>query len=238
VASGAVEGREEMTRGGHPLLYDPSDEYGEEILDWLGRIFTPSVARPPKLSPEDRVLVLEREVERITQARAREVGVLRARYEASLFDEGGHEAAGHRLRLPGRSPRPGGQLEQEMRRLIEAQWGHLPARERARHPLRDYGMTSRFLKDARSRVSGAPIDRVAWVCSLVICRLGVRNVGLAAGALRACPDAPQLKRRDGAKGWWCSLHRSPSADRGRLVYWSLPDGTIELRGLGYPDDAR
>ncbi|MGO9763271.1 MAG: hypothetical protein ACLP1Q_18615, partial [Solirubrobacteraceae bacterium] len=39
---------------GHPLLYDPSGEYGEEILDWLGRIFTPSVARPPKLSPEQR----------------------------------------------------------------------------------------------------------------------------------------------------------------------------------------
>jgi hypothetical protein len=182
------------------------------------------------------VLVLEHEVKRLIQARARELAVLRARYEAWVFGEHDRESAVRRPRLARRSRRPG-VLAQELRRLIAAQWGQLPGRERARYPLRDYEMTSRFLKDVRRGVGGVSIDRVAWVCSLVICRLDVSRVGLAAGALRASPGARQLTGRDGAEGWWCSLHRSPSADRGRVVYWSFPDGVRELRGLGYPEDA-
>jgi hypothetical protein len=224
---------------GHPLLYDPSGEYGEEILDWLGRIFTPSVTRPPNLSPEERVLVLEREVERVTQAREREVGVLRARYEARVLGEpSGEKTVGRRRRLLWRPERRGLQLSEEMRRLIAAQWAsYLPVREQALYPLRDYRMTPRFLSDVRSRVGGVPVDRVAWVCSLVICRLDVSLAGLACGPLRRSPDASQLTGKDGEKAWWCNLRRSPAARSPRVVYWTYPDGTIELRGLGYPDDA-
>ncbi len=222
---------------GHPLLVDPSGEYGEEILDWLGRIFTPSVARPPKLAPEERLVVLEYEVGRITQARVRELGVLRARYEAWVLGDpdGGGKPAGRGPLLSWRSKRAGRRLAEEMRRLIAAEWaGYLPAHERARHPLRDYRMTSQFLNDVRSRVGGVPMDRVAWVCALVICRLDVRRAGLGAGALRPSPDAPQLTREDGAKARWCNLRRSPTGRSPRVVYWALTDGTIELRGLGYP----
>jgi hypothetical protein len=78
------------------------------------------------------------------------------------------------------------------------------------------------------------MDRVAWVCALVICRLDVRRAGLACGPLRASPDAPQLTSKDGAKGWWCNLERSPATLSPRVVYGSCPDGTIDLRALGYP----
>ncbi|MGO9322744.1 MAG: hypothetical protein ACLQBY_18335 [Solirubrobacteraceae bacterium] len=221
---------------GHPLLYDPSGEYGEEILDWLGRIFTPSVARPPKLAPEQRLVVLEYEVKRITQARARELRVLRARYEAWVLGEpNGEKSTGLRPLLPWRSKRQDSKLADEMRRLIVAQWAsYLPAHEQTRHPLRDYRMTSEFLNDVRTRFGGVPTDRVAWVCSLVICRLDVRLAGLAAGPLRPSSDAPQLTREDGARGWWCNLDRSPTTRSPRVVYWSCPDGTIDLRALGYP----
>lgn len=223
---------------GHPLLYDPSGEYGEEILDWLGRIFTPSVARPPKLSPEERLVVLEHEVGRITQARVRELGVLRARYEALVLGEpDGEKSTGRPPLLPWRSKRPGCGLPEEMRRLIAAQWaGYLPARERARHPLRDYTMAPQFLNDVRSRVGRVPIDRVAWVCSLAICQFDVRLTGLASGALRPSPDASDLTREDGAKARWCNLRRSPTAHSPRVLYWSCADGTIELVALGFPRD--
>ncbi len=222
---------------GHPLLYDPSGEYGEEILDWLGRIFTPSVARPPKLSPEQRVSVLEYELRRLTKARARELGVLRARYEASVLDEPNGQKAGRRRPLPWRSKPAGGQLAEEMRQLIAAQWaGYLPGREQTRHPLRNYEMAPGFLNDVRSRVGRVPIDRLAWVCSLVICRFDVKLAGLAAGPLRPQPDAPQLTRDDGAKAWWCDLARSPSAHNPRIIYWRRADGTTELVAVGYPKD--
>ena len=223
---------------GHPLLYDPSGEYREEILDWLGRIFTPSVARPPKLSPEQRVSVLEYELGRLTKARARELGVLRARYEAWVLDErNGQDSADRRPRL-WRSKPAGRQLAAEMRQLIAAQWaGYLPRREQRRHPLRDYKMAPRFLNDVRNRVGRVPIDRLAWVCSLVICRFDVKLAGLAAGPLRPSPDAAQLTREDGAKGWWCDLARSPSAHSPRVVYWCYADGTTELVAVGYPNDA-
>jgi hypothetical protein len=224
---------------GHPLLYDRSGEYGEEILDWLGRIFTPSVARPPKLSPEERLLVLEHEVGRITQARVRELGVLRARYEAwVLGDPDGEKSTGRRPLLRWRSKRPGRGLPEEMRRLIAAEWaGYLPVRERARYPLRDYTMAPQFLSDVRSRVGRVPIDRVAWVCSLAICQFDVRLAGLASGALRPSPDAPELTRGDGAKARWCNLRRSPAAHSPQIVYWRCADGTIELVALGFPRDA-
>jgi hypothetical protein len=222
---------------GHPLLYDPSGEYGEEILDWLGRIFTPKVAKPPKLSSEERILVLEHEIKRIAKARVRELDVVRARYEAWVLAEGGHESSGHRPRFRGRSRDPGGQLPKEMRRLIAAQWDHMPHRERAEHPLSDYTMTSQFIADIRSRVGRVPIDRVAWVCSLVICRFDVRTVGLAAGPLRPSPNSPQLIRKDGAKAGWCNLRRSPPDRCPRVVYWSCDDGKIELVALGYSQEA-
>jgi hypothetical protein len=214
---------------GHPLLYDPSGEYGEEILDWLGRIFTPSVARPPRLSPEERVLVLEHELKLASRARH----VVRGRYEAWVLGEQARESGRHR---PRRLRRPGGKLRDELRRLIAAQWDQLPRRERSEHPLRDYTMSTGFLKDVRGRVGRVPIDRLAWVCALVVCGFDVSRVGLAAGPLRQFPEAPELVREDGAKAWWCDLRRSSPTHNPRLLYWSCPDGRAELVALGYPTD--
>src|ERR1700733_14107106 len=50
---------------GHPLVYNPAGESEQRIIDTLGRIFTPRAARlPVSLSPEQRVVVLERELDR------------------------------------------------------------------------------------------------------------------------------------------------------------------------------
>ncbi|MBA3808917.1 MAG: hypothetical protein H0X28_11085 [Solirubrobacterales bacterium] len=71
---------------GHPLLYDYNGLYGPEILDRLAKIFTPSVAREVELNPEQRILVLERDLARVRRQRARELGVLRgrSRYDGML----------------------------------------------------------------------------------------------------------------------------------------------------------
>jgi hypothetical protein len=224
---------------GHPLLYDPTDDYGEEILDWLGRIFTPSIARPPKLTPEESIVVLEDELARLARARDRELRVLRTRYEASLLGERNSEPSTRHPPLAAlRSRRTGREHAQEMRRLIEAQWStYLPADRNAKYPLRPHKLSRRFLEDLQSRVGQVPIDQVAWVCALVLSRFDVRRVGLAAGPLRPSPDAPQLTRKDGSRAWWCSLRGGPLAEDGpRMVFWSCADGTVELLALGYPKD--
>lgn len=220
---------------GHPLLYDPSGEYGEEILEWLGRIFTPTVPRAPVLSPQQRVLVLERELERVTQARIRELAVLRARYEASILGEEDRPSRRRHARL--RSLGSGGrepELREEMRRLIDAHWKHLPRRERLEHPLREYTMTPQFLADLRSRVGRVPLDRVAWVCSLVICGFDVGRLGFASGPLPVSGEGSQRTRTDGSNARWCDLRRSSCTPNPRLVYRCCGEGRKELAALGYP----
>jgi hypothetical protein len=219
---------------GHPLLYDPSGEYGDEILDWLGRIFTPSVARPPRLSAEERVLVLDAEVKRLAQARARDLDVVRGRYEAHVLGGGRSEPARRRWNRFCGLGSARRELGGELRRLISAHWHYMPRDERAAHPLRDYRFTRQFLTDVRSRVGKVPLDRVAWVCAFVACGFDVSRVGLAAGPLRPVPDAPQLTRADGARAWWCDLRRSPSRHNPRVVYWCATEGSTELVALGYP----
>jgi hypothetical protein len=216
---------------GHPLLYDPTGEYGEEIVDWLGRIFTPSVTRPPKLTAEERVVVLEEELDRANRMREREVGPLRARYERLVL---GAE--------PGRGSAPwrrsGRQLGEELRGLIEAQWASwVPESERRTHPLRQYTVTGRFLEDVRGRVGDSTIDQVAWVCALVLCRFDTRRLGLGAGPLRPSPDGAQLTREDGARAWWCNLRRGAKRTGPRIVYWAFDDGTAELLAVGFPKES-
>jgi hypothetical protein len=222
---------------GHPLLYDPSGEYGDEVLEWLGRIFTASVAGPPRLSAEERVLVLEGELRRLAQARARELKILRGRYEARVLGDGGRVPAqrGWFRRFSNWGTGRGG-LGEEMRLLIAAQWGCLPRHERVAHPLLDYALTAQFLTDVRSRVAKVSLDRVAWVCALVVCGFDVSRVGLARGPLRVARDARALPRAAGWTGWWCDLRRAPSTHNPRVVYWCAADGARELVAIGYPGD--
>jgi hypothetical protein len=216
---------------GHPLLYDQTGEYGDEILDWLGRIFTPSVTRPPKLTAEERVVVLQQELDRLNRTRERELGVLRARYERLVLGEQASRAT-----VPWR--RPGRQLSEELRGLIEAQWASwVPASERPTHPLRQYTMAARFLEDVRDRAGGSTIDQVTRVCALLLCRFDTRRLGLGAGPLRPSPEAPQLTRKNGGRAWWCNLRREAPGARGpRVVYWTFDDGPVELLAVGIPKE--
>jgi hypothetical protein len=213
----------------NPLLYDPTGEYGEKMLGWLGRIFTPIRARPPHLSPEDQVLILEHDLEKTKRARKRETRILRRRYTQAFLA----------LDRPRRRPpfpwsrRTAPRLEVELRALIEEQWAsYLPTYDRKKHPLRGYTLTSRFLADAQHGVGDVPLDEIARVCALVLCRFDVRATGLATGALRPAPGEPQLTRGEGSKAWWCSLTRDGPDRAPCLVWWRNPDGTAELVACG------
>jgi len=126
-----------------------------------------------------------------------------------------------------------------MRLLIETQWGsYLPHHERERHPLRGYVITPQFLSDVATAVGRVPMDRVAWVCSLVISCFDVKRVGLISGPLKSSQDASQLNRADGALGWWCNLRRRSHPVEGpRVIYWACPGDAFELVTVGYPKDA-
>jgi hypothetical protein len=216
----------------NPLLFDPTGEYGEEILNWLGRIFTPTRARPPELSPEQQVLALEHDLEQTRHARRRETKILRRRYARALL------APSRTSRRPSfswrrRTPR----IEAEVRTLIEEQWAsYLPTDDRKEHPLRDYTLAPRFLADVQLGVGNVALDEIAWVCALVLCRLDVRAVGLATGALRAGPRKPQLTRGAGSKAWWGTLTREGPDRAPCLVWWRNPDGTAELVACGRLQD--
>jgi hypothetical protein len=132
----------------------------------MARTFSPGIASEPNLTPEQRILVLAHELDRTRKHRTRELSVLRARYEAWVFGNAGHERrARQRTRgFPWSAARPRRELEKEMCRLIEAQWaGYLPRRCHAKYPLMDYSMTRQFLDDVSGRVGMVPMDRVAWV---------------------------------------------------------------------------
>ncbi len=224
----------------HPRLRDPSGEHGQDVLDKLGEIFTPKVAGVPELSPEQRLVVLEHELKRAGKEHARELGALRSRYEARVLDAPRPERASRHW--PGRwstRHRARRNLESEMRLLIAAQWASfLPSHARARYQLRAYTMTPGFLNDLARGIGKVPLDRVALVCSLVICQFEPRRAGFEAGPLRPAPDVSQLTREDGASAWWCNLRRRSHPVHGaRVVYWTHPQGACELVALGYAKDA-
>jgi len=218
----------------NPLLYDPTGEYGEEILDWLGRIFTPTRARPPHLSPEQQILVLEHDLEQTKRTRKRETKILRRRYAQALL---ALDRSSRRPPFPWRR-RPAPRIEAELRTLIEEQWAsYLPTDDRKKHPLRGYTVTSRFLADVQRGVGDVPLDEIARVCALVLCRLDVRATGLATGALRPAPGKPQLTRGEGSKAWWCRLTRDGQDRAPCLVWWRNADGTAELVACGRLQEA-
>jgi hypothetical protein len=215
----------------HPLLYDETGEYGEDVLTWLGRIFTPNLTRPPRLSPKERVVVLEHALEKMTLARRRETKILRRRYEALI--------AADRPRgflLPwgkGKPPR----MESELRELVAEQWAScVPVSQREKYPLRRYTVTSRFIKDLHQGIPDVPLDEIACVCALVLCRFRVEAAGLSLGKLRSFAGAPQMSKADGAKAWWCSLTRGETEIAPRIVWWANRDGTVELVACGIPKE--
>ena len=223
----------------HPRLRDRSGEYGQDVLDKLGEIFTPKVALMPELSPDQRLVVLGHELKRVGQEHARELGALRSRYEARVLDVLRDERSSGRW--PGRRwtrNRRRRDLESEMRLLIAAQWASfLPSYARGRYQLHGYTMTPEFLDDIARRVGKVPLDRVALVCSLVACGFESRRAGFKAGPLRPTPDASQLTREDGGSAWWCNLHRRSHPVHGaRVIYWVGPQGACEFVALGYAKD--
>lgn len=216
----------------HPLFYDETGDYGDNALDWLGKLFTPKVTGPPKLSPEQRIVTLESQLDRLTRARERELKVLRARYRVLVLGE--QEVATRRSLIPAR-PRGSDRLADEMRLLIRTQWeSYLTPEKRTTYPLRDVAMSRQFLEDLKRGVGSVSLDRVAWVCALLLCRFDVRRTGIAAGPLRPSRDAPQLTRENGERAWWCNV--LPGSCGPRVVFWSDGHSNVELVAIGYPKD--
>ncbi len=209
----------------HPLLFDETGEYGAEMLVWLGRLFTPSVAWPPELSAEDRVVALEHALARANAARRRETRILRRRYEALLA-----LVRPRGLRVGKRKP---DLMDSELRELIAEQWTSVvPAEERDSYRLRSYTVAPRFIADLHRGIPDVPLDEIARVCALALCRFPVKAFGLHRGKLRPSPEQPQMSKADGAKAWWCSLTRSDSSGTPRIVWWANADGTVELVACG------
>jgi hypothetical protein len=214
----------------NPLLYDPSGEYGDKILRRLGRIFTPSRARPPDLSLGEQVLVLEHDLDRARRARRRETKILRRRYAQALLVQSQSQRP---LWLPFRRRTERTLIEVELRALIGEQWrSYLPTSDQRKHPLREYKLSSRFLADVHRRIGDAPLDEIARVCALVLCRFDVRDIGLLTGPMRPAPREPQFTRGEGSKAWWCSLTRDGPERSSCLVWWGNTDGTAELVAFG------
>jgi hypothetical protein len=213
----------------HPLLYDATGEYGADILDWLGRLVTPSVTHPPSLSLEERVVTLEHALDQASRARRRETKILRRRYEQLIAAD----------RPPG-IPWPWGRvrpdrMETELRELIAEQWASfIPRSQQDKYPLRPYTVTSRLIEDLRGGVADTAIDEVARVCALVVCGFSIKAAGISVGPLRPSPDAPQMTKKDGSNAWWCNFASGASESAPRLVWWKNRCGSVELVAAGRP----
>jgi hypothetical protein len=116
-----------------------------------------------------------------------------------------------------------------MQRLICREWlTALQAADRREYLLGGYRLAPRFSASVEDRRIATPATRVAFACAMVACGRAPELPGLEPHTRRegSGGDDPQARRQDGAKAWMCNLGHGRGA--ARLLYWQLPDGTIEF----------
>jgi hypothetical protein len=231
----------------HLLVHDTRGVYGEEAYERLAGEFR--VPERPRLTVEQRLVLSERSRESAERSRReaeRRLAALRKEQRA-LAGRGAREQ-GTQADLPVESCEPRASrltrmadretvdLEQRLRLMLAGQWVcALTDADRLEHPLRPYVFGRRFagmLEDRRVDVS---LERIAWVCAMVVCGRAPR-AGCEVHRLRTGGggNAAQLERSDGARAWRCNL--KASAGGPRLHYWALPEGTIEFASVAGHDD--
>ncbi|GAA1851648.1 hypothetical protein [Myceligenerans crystallogenes] len=126
---------------------------------------------------------------------------------------------------------------EQFRFEVTQTWAQIvPAGEKARWPLEDYSLGSRFLESLET-VEGVSRDKVLRTVVHVVTGRAPEMNGLQVHPLRTGlgGDDPQRIRDDGAVCWRVSLQvNTPSARR--MHYWRLPGGGYELSRVVLHDD--
>ena len=236
----------------HPRIYDPSGRYGQDSLQRLAAEFA---TKPrPELTLKQQLVLAERQrsqvveraerLERVLAGTRQELdealrGISPASSQAAHGDS--TESSGTRsdaLR-PGdpseetteQSAPNESDVEGMLYRLIWSKWVDIcPPNERAEHPPRRFVISSELIRTIVQRRVDVPIERLAWVCAMVIGDRAIGHAGIDAHLYRGNEES---ERSDGAKAMRAALKRSAGGPR--LHYWSLPNGTIELAQIGYHD---
>lgn len=126
----------------------------------------------------------------------------------------------------------------QARHEIHLAWlATVPEPQRAALPLRDYQFGSDFLTDL-DQLAVAQRTRAIEVAVDVLTRRAASRAGRQVRQLgdgRAAGLTGQLVRRDGATAWRCNMQDDTPQAR-RLLWWELPDGTVELGRVALHDD--
>lgn len=126
--------------------------------------------------------------------------------------------------------------EQQLRHEIHLHWLHTEQEEH-RKPLRPYAIGPDFLASLEADLIDR--ERVVTVCVEVLTRLVHDIPARETHQLResAAGGTPARQRADGATAWRAALRRyTPGAPR--LMWWELPDGSVELGRAAHHDDTR
>jgi hypothetical protein len=238
----------------HPRIYDPGGYYGEDYLGRLAAEFA-TPARPD-LTMKQQLVLAERQRSQLAERAERlERALSDTRQERDEALRGmspatDQTAQGDSTEISGtRSDalRPGDptgattersapnerDVEGMLYKLIWSQWVDIcPPNERTEHPPRRFVISSELIRTIVQRRVDVPIERLAWVCAMVIGDRAIGHAGIDAHLYRGNEES---ERSDGAKAMRAALKRSAGGPR--LHYWSLPNGTIEFAQIGYHDMA-
>jgi hypothetical protein len=236
----------------HPRIYDPSGSYGEDSLRRLAAEL--SVPEHPELTVKQQLVLAERQ----RSALAERAGGLertlaetrRERDEAlrgisptsgqtaqespakSAMSEADAALTGDPSeRETGQPARAESDVEGALYKLIFSEWVDIcPPDERSERPPRRFLLHRDLVRTIAQRRVDVPIERIAWVCAMVI---GDRAIGHASIDAHIYRGNEETERDDGAKAMRAALKRSAGGPR--LHYFSLPNGTIEFVQIGYHD---
>jgi hypothetical protein len=236
----------------HPRIYDPSGRYGPDNLQRLAAEFA---TKPrPELTLKQQLVLAARQRSQLTERTERLERVLastRQELDEALrgispasnqavqgdsterpdaaSDALGSEDPGEEIGE--QSPPNQSDVEGMLYKLIWSQWVDIcPPDERAEHPPRRFVISSELIRTIVQRRVDVPIERLAWVCAMVIGDRAIGHAGIDAHIYRGNEES---ERKDGAKAMRAALKRSAGGPR--LHYWSLPNGTIEFAQIGYHD---
>jgi hypothetical protein len=232
----------------HPRIYDPSGCYGEDSLQRLAAEFATQTR--PELTLKQQLVLAERQRSQLAERAERlerVLGSTRRELDEALR---GISLASNRAAQGGASKTSDAQpveppseetteqsapnesdVEGTLYKLIWSQWVDIcPPNERAEHPPRRFVISSELVRTIVQRRVDVPIERLAWVCAMVIGDRAIGHAGIDAHLYRGNEES---ERSDGAKAMRAALKRSAGGPR--LHYWSLPNGTIEFAQIGYHD---
>lgn len=127
--------------------------------------------------------------------------------------------------------------DRQLRHEIEYAWLlTYPEPERDEHPLTSYTFGPDFLESVET-LEGVERDKVVSACLDVLTRRAWDVHGRKARQFRetAAGGSPARTRADGSTAWRCNIQSGTAAAR-RLMWWEVPDASIELAVVATHDD--